>query len=171
MKSLFICINVLILVCLFIFFNKDQSKRAKNFISSKGYPRYCTTTLLSDGTVVLNGGRSRRGKMRGPPASRDWSSALKGCDDEHFIDFIKKCLEWDPQSRMTPYTALRHPWLTRRTLPRPPQNSDTSAVSESSPVRHANNFHNNHQTNNNTTTTNNSHKVVINNHKTTHYQL
>ncbi|RWS32008.1 dual specificity tyrosine-phosphorylation-regulated kinase 2-like protein [Leptotrombidium deliense] len=113
----------------------DQSKRAKNFISSKGYPRYCTTTPLSDGSVVLNGGRSRRGKMRGPPASKEWSVALKGCEDEQFIDFIKKCLEWDPSLRMTPYAALRHAWLTRRRLPRPPQNSDNSAASESSPVR------------------------------------
>ncbi len=113
----------------------DQSKRAKNFISSKGYPRYCTYTPLSDGSVVINGNRSRRGKMRGPPASKEWSSALKGCDDEFFIDFIMKCLEWDPSTRMTPYTALRHSWLTRRRLPRPPQNNDYSAVSESSPVR------------------------------------
>ena len=130
----------------------DQSKRAKNFISSKGYPRYCTSTPLSDGSVVVNGGRSRRGKMRGPPASKEWSTALKGCDDEYFIDFIKKCLEWDPSTRMTPYTALRHPWLTRRRLPRPPQNSDNSAVSESSPVRL---HHNSHNNNNNTNGTNN----------------
>jgi len=98
----------------------DQSKRAKNFISSKGYPRYCTTTPMNDGTVVLNGGRSRRGKMRGPPGSKDWNTALKGCDDEQFIDFIKKCLEWDPAIRMLPHAALRHPWLTRRRLPRLP---------------------------------------------------
>jgi len=144
----------------------DQSKRAKNFISSKGYPRYCTSTPLSDGSVVINGGRSRRGKMRGPPASKEWSSALKGCDDEYFIDFIKKCLEWDPSTRMTPYTALRHSWLTRRRLPRAPQNSDNCAVSESSPVRHhqTNSHHNNyHSTNNNTTvaTTNRVRKSMV----------
>ena len=116
----------------------DQSKRAKNFISSKGYPRYCTTTPMSDGSVVLNPGRSRRGKLRGPPGSKEWATALKSCDDADFIDFVKKCLEWDPAVRMNPYTALRHSWLTRRRLPRPPQNSDTSAVSESSPVRYNN---------------------------------
>ncbi|KAJ8950330.1 hypothetical protein NQ318_021190 [Aromia moschata] len=38
----------------------DQSKRTKNFISSKGIPRYCTCSTLSDGTVVLSGGLSRR---------------------------------------------------------------------------------------------------------------
>ncbi|XP_023327593.1 dual specificity tyrosine-phosphorylation-regulated kinase 2 [Eurytemora carolleeae] len=97
----------------------DQSKRAKNFISSKGYPRYCTASSLADGTTVLNGGRSRRGKPRGPPGSRELQTALKGCDDQLFLDFIRRCLEWDPTTRMTPTAALRHAWLRRR-LPRPP---------------------------------------------------
>jgi dual specificity tyrosine-phosphorylation-regulated kinase 2/3/4 len=34
----------------------DASKRARNFISSKGHPRYCTVTTLPDGTTVLQGG-------------------------------------------------------------------------------------------------------------------
>ena len=85
-----------------------------------GYPRYCTATTLPDGTTVLNGGRSRRGKPRGPPGSRELQTALKGCDDPLFLDFIRRCLEWDPATRMTPNAALRHAWLRRR-LPRPPQ--------------------------------------------------
>jgi len=97
----------------------DTSKRAKNFISSKGYPRYCTATTLPDGTTVLNGGRSRRGKPRGPPGSRELQTALKGCDDPLFLDFIRRCLEGAPATRMTPSSALRHAWLRRR-LPRPP---------------------------------------------------
>ncbi|XP_075065588.1 dual specificity tyrosine-phosphorylation-regulated kinase 2 isoform X1 [Mixophyes fleayi] len=106
----------------------DSSKRGKNFISSKGYPRYCTVTTLSDGSVVLNGGRSRRGKLRGPPGSRDWVTALKGCDDPLFLDFLTQCLEWDPTLRMTPSQALRHPWLRRR-LPKPPTGEKTSSKS------------------------------------------
>jgi len=39
--------------------------------SSKGYPRYCEAQTLADGTTILTGGRSRRGKLRGPPGSRD----------------------------------------------------------------------------------------------------
>ncbi|XP_066996394.1 dual specificity tyrosine-phosphorylation-regulated kinase 2 [Anabrus simplex] len=97
----------------------DASKRAKNFISSKGYPRYCTATTLPDGTTVLGGGLSRRGKPRGPPGSKELRRALKGCDDPLFLDFIRRCLEWDPDVRMTASAALRHPWLRRR-LPRPP---------------------------------------------------
>ncbi|KAG7472623.1 hypothetical protein MATL_G00110700 [Megalops atlanticus] len=105
----------------------EQSKRAKNFISSKGHPRYCTASTLSNGTVVLSGGRSRRGKLRGPPGSKEWTSALKGCEDAAFTDFLRKCLDWDPASRMTPGQALRHPWLYRRLAkPVPPDKSPTT---------------------------------------------
>ncbi|XP_019760490.1 dual specificity tyrosine-phosphorylation-regulated kinase 2 isoform X2 [Dendroctonus ponderosae] len=97
----------------------DQSKRAKNFISSKGIPRYCTCSTLDDGSIVLSVGVSRRGKPRGPPGSKDLKRALKGCEDPLFLDFIARCLEWDPDERMTPAQALRHGWLRRR-LPRPP---------------------------------------------------
>lgn len=111
----------------------DSSKRGKNFVSSKGYPRYCTVTTLPDGSVVLNGGRSRRGKLRGPPGSRDWVTALKGCDDPLFLDFLAQCLEWDPALRMTPSQALRHHWLRRR-LPKPPTGEKASSkrITESS---------------------------------------
>ncbi|XP_026471889.1 dual specificity tyrosine-phosphorylation-regulated kinase 2-like [Ctenocephalides felis] len=74
---------------------------------------------IGDGTTVLNGGLSRRGKPRGPPGSKDLKKALKGCNDQLFLDFISRCLEWDPEKRMTPSAALRHAWLRRR-LPRPP---------------------------------------------------
>ncbi|KAH9363555.1 hypothetical protein HPB48_005912 [Haemaphysalis longicornis] len=111
----------------------DQAKRAKNFISSKGYPRYCTVTTLPDGAVVLGAGRSRRGKLRGPPGSKDWSTALKGCDDPLFVDFLKRCLEWDPATRMTPAAALRHAWLRRR-LPRTPQTTASDSTTQRSSV-------------------------------------
>lgn len=97
----------------------DQSKRARNFISSKGYPRYCGVSTLPDGSVALTAGRSRRGKNRGTPGSKDMTTALKGMDDPLFQDFMRRCLEWDPSTRMTPSQALRHAWLRRR-LPKAP---------------------------------------------------
>ncbi|XP_050414335.1 dual specificity tyrosine-phosphorylation-regulated kinase 2 [Patella vulgata] len=115
----------------------DQSKRARNFISSKGYPRYCSVTTLPDGSVVLNGGRSRRGKPRGSPGSKELVTALKGCDDPMFLDFMRRSLDWDPSVRMNPSQALRHPWLRRR-LPRAPQNesrADSGARRNSSGTR------------------------------------
>lgn len=112
----------------------EQSKRAKNFISSKGYPRYCTASTQADGTTVLRGGLSRRGKPRGPPGSKDLKRALKGCEDPLFLDFIRCCLEWDPEARMTPSAALRHAWLRRR-LPRPPNEKSDSTVLSSTGLR------------------------------------
>jgi dual specificity tyrosine-phosphorylation-regulated kinase 2/3/4 len=61
---------------------------------------------MPDGSVVLNGGRSRRGKTRGPPGSKEWTTALKGCDDSLFIDFLRRCLAWEPSERMTPAQVI-----------------------------------------------------------------
>ncbi|CAK1546716.1 unnamed protein product [Leptosia nina] len=104
----------------------EQGKRSKNFISSKGLPRYCTATTLPDGSSVLSGGMSRRGKHRGLPGSKSFVTALKGCQDKYFIDFIRRCLEWEPEKRLTPAQALRHAWLRRR-LPRPPHDEEPPA--------------------------------------------
>nr|XP_053645923.1 dual specificity tyrosine-phosphorylation-regulated kinase 2-like [Cherax quadricarinatus] len=106
----------------------EQSKRAKNFITSKGYPRYCVTRTLPDGSTILHGGQSRRGKPRGPPGSKSLQTALKGCNDPLFLDFIQRCLDWDPTTRMTPSQALRHGWLRRR-LPKPPSEKSDSPAS------------------------------------------
>ena len=119
MYSLLYVLLLLLLLFILLWLIKNDSLLA-------GYPRYCTVTTLPDGTTVLNGGRSRRGKPRGPPGSRELQTALKGCDDPMFLDFIRRCLEWDPVTRMTPNAALRHGWLRRR-LPRPPPSGEKSA--------------------------------------------
>ena len=33
------------------------------------------------------------------------------CPDQSFIGFIRNCLIWDPEKRMTPETAKIHPWI------------------------------------------------------------
>lgn len=91
----------------------DSAKRARTFISSSGYPRYLDVQVRHDGTTVVNGGRSKKGKPRGPPGSKDLASVLKS-DDPHFLDFMRQCLKWDPSARMTPPQGLKHPWMRRR---------------------------------------------------------
>ena len=95
---------------------KSCPERVREFFSSQNnLPRYCSREVLSNGRIVLLGGRSKRGKkIRGPPGSRTWEKALGGCDEANFIDFVRRCLEWDPKLRMTPNQALRHPWIVRR---------------------------------------------------------
>ena len=97
----------------------ENSKRTRSFFSSKGYPRYCTVTVNPDNSVTFGGNRSRRGKYRGPPESKELSRALKGCEDPLFLDFLRQCLIWDPALRLTPGQALRHNWLRRKLLRAP----------------------------------------------------
>lgn len=111
----------------------ESCKRHRMFFSSKGHPRYCTLTQNPDGTTSYSGGRSRRGKFRGPPESKELSRALKGCDDPLFLDFLQRCLEWDPATRMTPAQALRHGWLRRR-LPKTPADGHTSLSQGTQPT-------------------------------------
>ncbi|XP_075154958.1 dual specificity tyrosine-phosphorylation-regulated kinase 2-like isoform X2 [Haematobia irritans] len=107
-----------------------NSRRTKVFFNPEGYPRYCTIRNLADGMVVLKGGQARHGKTRGPPGSKTLSRALDGCKDALFLNFIRGCLEWDPEKRLTPAEALKHPWLRRR-LPKPPS-SQSGVISCSS---------------------------------------
>uniref|UniRef100_A0A182IUA7 dual-specificity kinase n=1 Tax=Anopheles atroparvus TaxID=41427 RepID=A0A182IUA7_ANOAO len=68
--------------------------RKRLFFDSRGVPRCITNSK----------GRKRK------PASKTLSQALR-CNDTVFIDFVSKCLDWDPHKRMTPDQAARHEWL------------------------------------------------------------
>jgi dual specificity tyrosine-phosphorylation-regulated kinase 2/3/4 len=50
-----------------------------------------------------------KGKRR-RPGSKNLSAVLK-CDDALFVDFIAKCLIWDPERRLKPFNAMHHPWI------------------------------------------------------------
>ena len=73
----------------------EKSSRKKLFFDSMGKPR------LS----VSSKGRRRR------PSSKDLRQALK-CDDDAFLDFIARCLRWDPARRLTPHEATVHEFVT-----------------------------------------------------------
>lgn len=73
----------------------EKSSRRKLFFDSMGKPRL----------TVSSKGRRRR------PSSKDLRQVLK-CDDEAFLDFITRCLRWDPTRRMTPHEANKHEFIT-----------------------------------------------------------
>jgi dual specificity tyrosine-phosphorylation-regulated kinase 2/3/4 len=79
----------------------EKSSRKKLFFDSLGKPRVTVSTK----------GRRRR------PSSKTLQQALK-CDDEAFLDFITRCLRWDPERRMKPDEAMNHEFITgaRRTV-------------------------------------------------------
>lgn len=114
----------------------DACKRTRTFFSSRNHPRYCTVSTNPDGTVQYGSGRSKRGKIRGPPGSKELSKALKCCDDPLLLDFLQRCLEWDPAVRMTPPQALRHGWLRRRLPARGPGEQQQGAASQPSATVH-----------------------------------
>ena len=82
----------------------EKSTRKKLFFDSMGKPRL----------TVSSKGRRRR------PSSKTLQQVLK-CDDEAFLDFLARCLRWDPDRRMKPEDAIRHEFITgKKMLPRVP---------------------------------------------------
>lgn len=73
----------------------EKSTRRKLFFDSLGKPRL----------TVSSKGRRRR------PSSKDLRQVLK-CDDEAFLDFIARCLRWDPARRLNPLDAMKHEFIT-----------------------------------------------------------
>jgi dual specificity tyrosine-phosphorylation-regulated kinase 2/3/4 len=97
----------------------EKSSRKKLFFDSMGKPRL----------TVSSKGRRRR------PSSKELRQALK-CDDEAFLDFITRCLRWDPARRMQPHEALRHEFITGIKAPAAGRRTMSTAVN--SPVKRVN---------------------------------
>lgn len=58
--------------------------------------------------IMMKNSRGKLRKAGGKPLS-----LLLGDEDPDFLDFVQKCLEWDPETRMTPDMALRHIWILK----------------------------------------------------------
>ncbi|KAH0611144.1 uncharacterized protein H6S33_011571 [Morchella sextelata] len=80
----------------------EKSTRKKLFFDSFGKPRM----------IVSSKGKRRR------PSSKTLQYVLK-CDDEAFLDFIARCLRWDPEKRLKPDEAMHHDFITGRKATRP----------------------------------------------------
>lgn len=78
----------------------EKSSRKKLFFDSLGKPRL----------TVSSKGRRRR------PSSKTLQQALK-CDEDSFVDFIARCLRWDPDRRLKPEEALQHDFITGNKRP------------------------------------------------------
>ncbi|KAJ3306776.1 Dual specificity tyrosine-phosphorylation-regulated kinase, partial [Blyttiomyces sp. JEL0837] len=72
----------------------ERGSRRKLFFDSNGIPRIFPN---SKGKKRRPGAKSLAGVLRSP--------------DPGFVDFIERCLEWEPERRMTPRHALEHYWL------------------------------------------------------------
>jgi len=95
----------------------EQSTRKKLFFDSMGKPRLTVSTK----------GKRRR------PSTKTLQQTLK-CDDEAFLDFITKCLRWDPERRLKPDEAMQHDFVTG-VKKRPNTVASTIANFSSSPAK------------------------------------
>ncbi|XP_077655213.1 dual specificity tyrosine-phosphorylation-regulated kinase 4 [Urocitellus parryii] len=82
----------------------QTASRRQTFFDSKGFPK----------TITNNRGKKRY------PDSKDLTMVLKTYDTS-FLDFLRRCLVWEPSLRMTPDQALKHAWIhePRNLKPRP----------------------------------------------------
>lgn len=46
------------------------------------------------------------------PGSKQLRQVVRS-SDEQFLDFISRCLQWDPSRRIRPEQALKHSWIIR----------------------------------------------------------
>jgi dual specificity tyrosine-phosphorylation-regulated kinase 2/3/4 len=74
----------------------SRGKRASVFFDGVTHPRF------------LVDHKARRHE----PGSRTLVAALGGSPDATMVSFLEGCLQWDPEVRMTPAEALRHPFIT-----------------------------------------------------------
>lgn len=92
----------------------NRSSRKKLFFDIHGAPR----------VVVNSKGRRRK------PGTKTLQTVLR-CTDEDFLDFISKCLVWDPERRIKPQAAMRHPFITSGRRRQPPSTTKTTMSSSS----------------------------------------
>lgn len=106
----------------------EKSTRKKLFFDSLGKPRL----------TISSKGKRRR------PSSRTLQQTLK-CDDEAFLDFVGRCLRWDPDRRLKPDEAISHDFITGiRSTGRNVRTTQPSAGavnSSSSPIKRYNSVH------------------------------
>ncbi|KAJ7081547.1 hypothetical protein C8R43DRAFT_939937 [Mycena crocata] len=93
----------------------NRSSRKKLFFDPNGAPR----------AVINSKGRRRR------PGTKTLAQVLR-CNDEEFVDFIAKCLVWDPERRIKPQAAMRHPFVTAGKRPKAPASTTPKATVSSS---------------------------------------
>ncbi|GLB35192.1 putative protein tyrosine kinase [Lyophyllum shimeji] len=97
----------------------NRSTRKKLFFDLNGAPR----------AVINSKGRRRK------PGTKTLQQVLR-CNDEDFVDFVSKCLVWDPERRIKPQAALRHPFITAGRRPKqPPSTTKTASSSNLSSSR------------------------------------
>ena len=72
----------------------SRAPRAKHFFTPEGEPKIVPNT---------------KGRIR-TPGTKKLGHVLR-CEDPVFLSFLRGCLHWDPDLRLTPDEAMKHPWF------------------------------------------------------------
>ena len=92
----------------------NRSSRKRLFFGNYHQPRLLRlltlTASFADTTGAPRPVVNSKGKRR-RPGTKTLAQALKNPSDDLFVDFIAKCLVWDPERRLKPQAALRHPYI------------------------------------------------------------
>ena len=99
----------------------ERSTRKKVFFDSLGKPRLTVSTK----------GKRRR------PSSKSLQAVLK-CEDETFLDFISRCLRWDPDRRLKPDEAIQHEFITGKNTKSTARPRTAPSQQTSSPIKRYN---------------------------------
>lgn len=81
---------------------KNHSRRRRK--KKKTNTLQCTDSSGNPRIIPNSRGKKRR------PGSKTLAQALR-CNDALFLDFVARCLHWDPEKRMTPEEAIFHDWI------------------------------------------------------------
>ena len=93
----------------------EKSTRRKLFFGEKLTPSLelivfsSLTSFLTDSYGNPRLVPNSRGKKR-KPNSKTLAQVLR-CNDQLFVDFVSRCLDWDPEKRMTPDEGMFHEWI------------------------------------------------------------
>jgi len=90
----------------------DRAQRTSEFFSKTGLRSNSSTAATPRQKYCSLRVVDRRGRRR-EPSTVDLASAMLHTDDD-MIDFVRKCLTWDPAARLTPADALGHPFLQQQ---------------------------------------------------------
>lgn len=99
----------------------EKSTRKKLFFDSLGKPRITVSTK----------GKRRR------PSSKSLQQVLK-CEDEAFLDFISRCLRWDPDRRLKPDDAVHHEFINGKITKNNARSRTAPSNTTSSPIKRYN---------------------------------
>ena len=98
-----------------LFAGENENIQLQTIMEIKGTPPWSLLTISPRRKQFFDNNfkpilkPNSRGKII-KPSTRTLKEAMK-CDDEIFVDFVDRCIEWKIEDRMTPEEASQHEWI------------------------------------------------------------